>query len=175
LKKLKIKKKTFQGSEMDMTNGGECLIFEVLDELKQALPTNVAERILPKIRPDFLRESHSDEALLEFIILKLVHKVARKGINFKQLFSSWDKDGNGHLDTNEIIQGVRNVLGVDFSREECQLMLSYLDKDCDGTITYDEFAMKISFFDYEKKEEKYLISLKTLSDYLMNEWYTLRG
>ena len=125
---------------MDMSNGGECLIFEVMDELKLALPSSVAERVLPKMRPDFLRESHSDEALLEFLILKLVHKVARKGINFKQLFSTWDKDGNGHLDANEIIQGVKNALGMHFSREECQLMLNYLDKDCDGTITYEEFA-----------------------------------
>lgn len=40
-----------------MVNGGDSLIFEVLDELRIALPACVAERVLPRLRPDFMSKS----------------------------------------------------------------------------------------------------------------------
>lgn len=110
--------------------------------------------------------------MLEFCVLKIVHRVAKRGIEMRTVFQKWDRDHNGVLDAEEIMKGVKSILGVDFSREEGQLMLRYLDKDRDGSITYEEFAEKISYFDYEKKSERYLISLKPLTDHLLNEWYT---
>ena len=43
-------------------------------------------------------ESKTDEQMLEFCVLKIVHRVAKKGINMKQVFNAWDDDKNGFLD-----------------------------------------------------------------------------
>ena len=69
--------------ESDVISGGECSIFELLDVLKKALPSAVSERLLPQLIPDFMLESKTDEQMLEFCVLKIIHRVAKKGINMK--------------------------------------------------------------------------------------------
>ena len=55
------------------------------------------------------------------------------------------------------------------------LLVEFLDKDGDGQISYYEFVEKINFRDLPGKLKKYTISLKNLTDSLLNEWYILRA
>lgn len=38
----------------------------------------------------------TQNALLEFSILKIINMVARKGKDLKEIYSSWDTDRNGY-------------------------------------------------------------------------------
>eukprot|EP00362_Geleiidae_sp_MMETSP1317_P001926 CAMPEP_0201281180 /NCGR_PEP_ID=MMETSP1317-20130820/1838_1 /ASSEMBLY_ACC=CAM_ASM_000770 /TAXON_ID=187299 /ORGANISM="Undescribed Undescribed, Strain Undescribed" /LENGTH=41 /DNA_ID= /DNA_START= /DNA_END= /DNA_ORIENTATION= len=40
-----------------------------------------------------------------------------------------DKDEGGSLDRNEIILGLKNVLGMDIDLEESEILMNYLDED----------------------------------------------
>ena len=89
--------------------------------------------------------------MLEFALLKIINKVASRGINIKSLFNSWDKDGNSHLDAEEIIHGIEKDFSISLKREETISLSKYLDKNNDGRIDFDEFKTKINLEDYREK------------------------
>lgn len=79
--------------------GGMCSIFDMLEEIKKACSEHkgLADKLELSLRPDFFFEKGVDmqKEALEFTLLKIVMKVAKKGIDMKQLFDSWDADGSG--------------------------------------------------------------------------------
>lgn len=54
----------------------------------------------------------NDENITEFMCLKIVMRIARKGVDMKSVFDSWDADGSGFLDTKEVVNGIRHKLNV---------------------------------------------------------------
>lgn len=59
---------------------------------------DVRDAILISLKPDlFLKKlENKEKVVLELVILKIINKVARLGLNMKAIFEEWDKDGNGH-------------------------------------------------------------------------------
>ena len=80
-------------------DGGQVAIFELLDELKLCAKEHQAfsAAVILKLKPDFFKEKDGNTTanILEFTLLKIIMKVARKGIDMKKLYDSWDVDGNG--------------------------------------------------------------------------------
>ena len=60
-------------------------------------------------------------------------------------------------------------------REEQNLLMSYLDKDGDGQVDWEEFSEKVTFLDYNERCHQYRVSQKTFIDRMLNEWYTSKG
>jgi Ca2+-binding EF-hand superfamily protein len=60
------------------------------------------------------------------------------------LFKKMDGDGNGVLDVEEVLFGIKNTLGVLFTRDETDDLMKWLDKDGSGDVDEDEFCSKIS-------------------------------
>ena len=73
---------------------------------------------------------------------------------FKQAFALFDKDGNGHVDANELGQ-VLASLGQIPAEDELKRMISEVDGDMNGTIEFAEFLqmMKSKMSKKENEEE----------------------
>ena len=73
---------------------------------------------------------------------------------FKQAFALFDKDGNGHVDANELGQ-VLASLGQIPTEDELKRMISEVDGDMNGTIEFSEFLqmMKSKMSKKENEEE----------------------
>lgn len=175
----KEKKKMAEVEGNMINDGGTVFIFELLDELKSCAKEHpkLSDMVIQKLKPDFMKEKDGNTTanILEFVLLKIIMKVARKGIDMKKLYDSWDVDGSGSLDANEITNGVAKKLQISLTREDAHLLADHLDKDGDGSITYNEFVEKVNFKDLKQKQVRYMISLKNFTDTVMNEWYEMRS
>ena len=104
-----------------------CSIFEILNEIKKAFVSKpkIGEKSELILKPDIW--SSDSTHMLEFALLKVINKVASKGMNIKNLFNKWDKDGSGHLDANEILYGIEKDMQVILSKDETIYLNKYLD------------------------------------------------
>ena len=84
-------------------NGGECLIFDIIDEIKVAFKDDkdMYERILPNIWPDQLNQIDKGDKeklkkfYLEYSILKITTRMAKLGKEVKYIYDTLDKDRSG--------------------------------------------------------------------------------
>ena len=59
--------------------------------------------------------------------------------NVSQIFAQFDKNGNGVLSRDELIDGYRTIKGVNFSEKEIDDLIKRVDADGSGDINYSEF------------------------------------
>jgi calcium-dependent protein kinase len=78
-------------------------------------------------------------ATLAFIASQLVTKEETKDL--ERMFKQLDKDGDGNLSKQEILEGYEEVFGVPISEEDVDAMFNQIDVDGSGTIDYTEFVM----------------------------------
>jgi len=62
---------------------------------------------------------------------------------FREIFSLIDRDGGGSITREEISQ-LMNIVGIETSPEEINLLIREADKDGDGAIGFDEFIAIVS-------------------------------
>ena len=128
----------------NLINGGNCSIFDINDELKIAFKDDkeIQERILMSIKPDLLKQKNANMPKMElrYSVLKVTNKIAKMGKDPKWVYNQFDKDGNGTLDADEILLGIRTVLGIYFSKEETREFTDHLDEDKSGDIDRHEFC-----------------------------------
>ena len=78
--------------------GGDCSIFELINAIGKAFANlpEVRDAILVSLKPDLLlrKLENKDQVILELVILKIINKIARLGLNMKAIFEDWDKDKN---------------------------------------------------------------------------------
>ena len=77
--------------------------------------------------------------------LRLKLKVActtHKGLEPAKIFDKWDKDKDGELDKQEVLEGMNKLLGKDVLEEwnMFENFFAYIDTDQNGTIDRAEFA-----------------------------------
>ena len=77
--------------------------------------------------------------------MKVTNKIAKLGKDPKWVYTQFDVDGNGTLDADEILIGIKKVLGVVFSKDEVREFTNHLDEDHSGDIDRSEFCQKINF------------------------------
>ena len=81
-------------------------------------------------------------------------------------------NSNFHLvDAREILLGIKNVLGIFFSRDETNMFTLHLDADNSGDIDIEEFSSKISLDNLHRESHKFMISEVTLIEKVLSEWY----
>ena len=73
-------------------------------------------------------------------MLKITTRLSRLGKNPQWFFSQLDADKGGTLDCEEIVNGLRNVIGVIFSKDETRELMNYMDEDKSGDIDEFEFC-----------------------------------
>ena len=77
--------------------------------------------------------------------LRLKLKVActtHNGVQPARIFDKWDKDKDGELDRDEVLEGMNKLLGKDVLEEwnMFENFFAYIDTDQNGTIDRDEFS-----------------------------------
>ena len=61
--------------------------------------------------------------------------------DLEKIFRSMDKDGNGTLDREEVLQGYEEHFGVQITEEQVDAMFKAVDLDGNNCIDYTEFVM----------------------------------
>lgn len=60
----------------------------------------------------------------------------------RAVFQSFDKDGNGEIDKNELKKAFEEM-GKHFSDAELNRMMEMMDTDQSGTVSYEEFIARV--------------------------------
>ena len=161
--------------EINLKDGGQCLIFDLLDELKTAFKDDkeIAERLQVNLKPNILMQKCDNRPMVElkFLILKVKQKIARLGKDPHWIFEKIDVDNGGTLDAEEIMDGFKQILGVIFSRDDAYNLTNYLDADKSGDVDYQEFISKMNLNNLHKDSHQYLISENNFIDCVLIEWY----
>ena len=76
---------------------------------------------------------------MAFIASHLTHKEEKKDL--EKIFKLMDKDGNGQLDKDEVMNGYEEHFGIRMTEENVDAMFKAVDIDGNGTIDYTEFVM----------------------------------
>ena len=90
-----------------------------------------------------LENPNVDMGAVEQLRLKLkVSCTTHKGLEPAKTFDKWDKDKDGELDKEEVLEGMNKLLGKDVLEEwnMFENFFAYVDTDGNGTIDRDEFA-----------------------------------
>lgn len=84
----------------------------------------------------FKRNKQFEQATISFIVNQLITKEERNEL-MKQ-FVQWDKNGDGVLSKEEILEGYKNAYGT-VDPDEIDNMIKSVDLDGNGVIDYNEF------------------------------------
>ena len=98
----------------------------------------IATKTLSNLK-NFRGEQKLKQAALAFIASQLVSKDETEDL--EKIFRAIDKDGDGNLSKEEILEGYEEHFGVPISEEEVDKMFSEIDIDGNGHIDYTEFVM----------------------------------
>ena len=95
----------------------------------------LAKNVLSNMKK-FKKNKKFEQATISFIINQLVLKEERKDL--EKQFKEWDKNGDGVLSRDEIIEGYKKTYGF-VDEGEIDNMISSIDLDGNGVIDYNEF------------------------------------
>ena len=84
----------------------------------------------------FKRNKQFEQATISFIVNQLITKEERTEL--MRQFTEWDKNGDGVLSKEEILEGYRNAYGS-ADPDEVDNMIKSVDLDGNGVIDYNEF------------------------------------
>jgi hypothetical protein len=76
-------------NESNISTGGDCNVFEILDSLKTAMQYEPAlEQVLSTLKPDILlaKNQNPEQVALEYSILKIANKIAKSGKSGASVF-----------------------------------------------------------------------------------------
>ena len=95
----------------------------------------LAKNVLKNMKK-FKKNKKFEKATMSFIVNQLVLKEERKDL--EKQFKEWDKNGDGVLSRDEIIEGYKKTYGF-VDEGEIDNMISSIDLDGNGVIDYNEF------------------------------------
>ncbi|XP_069131579.1 calmodulin-2-like [Argopecten irradians] len=75
--------------------------------------------------------------------------------DFREAFALFDKDGNGHISTNELM-AVMQSLGQNPTTDEVKEMIAEVDKNGNGTVEFEEFCKMMIRKEEEQDPEEAL-------------------
>ncbi len=104
----------------------------------EKIDKQVAAKTLSNLK-NFRGEQKLKQAALAFIASQLVSKDETE--HLEKIFQAIDKDGDGNLSKEEILNGYEEHFGVPISEEEVDKMFKEIDMDGNGSIDYTEFVM----------------------------------
>jgi Ca2+-binding EF-hand superfamily protein len=111
-----------------------------------------------------------EEFFLQFSLIKICHKIAKMGKDVKFIYTALDEDGNGSLDPEEILTGLKDKFSIYFSEEEAVKLCKYLDEDGSGDVDLEEFKSKVSYDCYNNWYHLYTITQMRFVELLLQEW-----
>lgn len=105
---------------------------EVTDEHRNNLCTNLKK---------FSRGDKFQQGIITFIIANIEMDDEMKTLS--RLFRDLDTNGNGRLTSDELMDGLHKVFGVDQTTVDGKVVMESMDVDKDGKIDYTEFLAAV--------------------------------
>jgi calcium-dependent protein kinase len=102
---------------------------------KNKLDKKIAKSALENMKR-FKRNKQFEQATISFIVNQLITKEERNEL--RNTFIEWDKNGDGVLSKEEIMEGYKNTYGS-ADPDEIDNMIKSVDLDGNGVIDYNEF------------------------------------
>jgi len=92
-------------------------------------------------KQDFEATALEREEVLEDVRDYLLHGMPQEELEdeLRNVFNEADGDGNGYLDRKEFVAVLKNA-DLGFTKREINIMLTEVDEDGDGKVSYDEFV-----------------------------------
>lgn len=78
------------------------------------------------------------------------------------------------MDADEILEGIRGVLGIYFSIDDSRTLSDHLDEDKSGDVDRFEFCERINLNNLHKESHKYVISELTFIENVLAQWYHVK-
>jgi calcium-dependent protein kinase len=120
----------------------QCLAHPWLTERnKKGLDNNLTKRALTNMKK-FHAERKLQQASLTYIVNHLMSKEDKNEMH--EIFSSFDKNGDGVLSREEIFEGYKSILGEVEATKEVDRIMKEADLDKSGSIDYNEFLIACS-------------------------------
>jgi len=120
----------------------QCLAHNWLTQRNnKALDTNLTKRALTNMKK-FHAERKLQQASLTYIVNHLMSKEDKNEMH--EIFSSFDKNGDGVLSREEIFEGYKSILGEVEATKEVDRIMKEADLDRSGSIDYNEFLIACS-------------------------------
>jgi calcium-dependent protein kinase len=110
-------------------------------QTKKDLDNNLTKRALTNMKK-FHAERKLQQASLTYIVNHLMSKEDKN--EMMEIFSSFDKNGDGVLSRDEIYDGYKSILGELEATKEVDRIMKEADLDRSGSIDYNEFLIACS-------------------------------
>ncbi|GLE00301.1 hypothetical protein PINS_up009029 [Pythium insidiosum] len=137
-------------------SGQQCVAFNSFSNGTKHSPDQSYMKVSPKrkaVEPlsskDKQRNAMPQDDRIQDIRTKMRQRVMGGNKSIREVFMNYDQDGNGYLDYEEFKQFMRTY---QFTPEEMDIAIEFLDKDYSGTIDYDEFAAGLLFYKPDPKK-----------------------
>jgi calcium-dependent protein kinase len=162
LAKIKSGKFTFPDEEWkNISEDGKSLIKSMLEfdpkkrySASQCLKSNwltvnnqkIVDNSLTKRALTNMKKFHAERKLQQASLTYIVnHLMSKEDKNeMMEIFSSFDKNGDGVLSRDEIFEGYKSILGELEANKEVDRIMKEADLDKSGTIDYNEFLIACS-------------------------------
>jgi len=106
---------------------------------KEKIPSDETKSLLGDLR-SFSAQHKLQQAALTYIVSQLI--TSKEKEQFQSVFMSLDKDKDGKLGKEELIQGYREFFGEGFpAEEEVEKIMEHIDIDGNGYIDLTEFVI----------------------------------
>jgi calcium-dependent protein kinase len=123
-------------------SAAQCLTHVWLTEHnKKSIDNNLTKRALTNMKK-FHADRKLQQASLTYIVNHLMSKEDKN--EMLEIFSSFDKNGDGVLTRDEIYEGYKNILGEVEAAKEVDRIMKEADLDKSGAIDYNEFLIACS-------------------------------
>ena len=123
-------------------SASQCLKSNWLTEKnKKVLDNSLTKRALTNMKK-FHAERKLQQASLTYIVNHLMSKEDKN--EMMEIFSSFDKNGDGVLSREEIFEGYKSILGELEANKEVDRIMKEADLDKSGSIDYNEFLIACS-------------------------------
>jgi calcium-dependent protein kinase len=124
----------------DRYSASECLGHKWFSEniSKKNVDKTFSIRCLNNMKK-FHAERKLQQAALTYIVNHLVTKEDKNEL--LELFQQFDKNGDGVLSKEEILEGYKSILGDVEAEREAERIMQEVDLDKNGTIDYNEFVL----------------------------------
>ena len=148
-KSIKVTKKELEGflSSFDYNKDSDTGLSEVvkhifLDDIVAANSLHIKKRAVPPVRNTSKLENF-DVKRLKNLLVAIEEKMFVQGpAQSLSVFKNFDKDGDGYLTIEDIEQGL-TLSQIEHTAEDSKNLMSFLDENCNGFVTFSEFSSKV--------------------------------
>ena len=157
------------------TSSKEVAKYIFLDDIVAANYLHIKKRAIPPLRSSN-KLDNTDSAQMKKLLLEIEQKVFTQGPNQTlPAFKLFDKDNDGYLTLEDLEQGL-SLIQVPHTSEDTQKLMSFLDENSNGFVTFAEFSkviqpniITVNYIKLNDSEDKHLNISQPSTTFYLNQ------